>query len=69
MDEVVFLHFSLIGIDQESDLGEGEEGNAQRQDDFSKCPLCSSQRIDAARKEIGVFVIAQQCQIGRDRHD
>jgi hypothetical protein len=69
MDEVVFFDFALIGVHQESDLGEGEEGNTQRQHDFAQIPVCAGKTVDVAYEEIGVFVVTQQQQIDGNSQD
>ena len=64
MDEVELAGFAARCVHQEGNLCEGEEGDAQRQDDLAQAPGTAQRRIDGVNKEIGVFVVAQQGQVG-----
>lgn len=56
--EAAYLHFALVSVHQKGDLGEGEEGNAERQNDLPD-GLRRRSGLDCQRK-IGVFEITQQ---------
>ena len=51
VDEVVFLHVATRGVDQECNLGEGEERNAQRQDDLADANAGRSPHAQMSRKK------------------
>jgi hypothetical protein len=53
-------------IDQIGDLLEGEEGYAERQHDIEEWQRRAGQRVDAVEDEVGVFEIAEQCEIEHD---
>ena len=51
MYEVVLARLAEIDVDQKRDLGEREERNAQRQDDFAERQARAGDVIDARQKK------------------
>jgi len=67
MDEVDFPCDAAIDIDEKSNLGKGEEGNAQRQDDIQRRNVATEELVGGTDKKVGVFEIAEQNQVDRNR--
>ena len=65
MRQRVARDIAPIGIDQERDLGEGVEGDADRQQDVDDEMGCK-QRIEIGGKEPGIFEDAEHQQIAGD---
>jgi hypothetical protein len=45
VNEVEFLHFPLVGIDQKGDLSEGKKRNAEWQYDFAEAERAAAEII------------------------
>ena len=57
------FHFTARGINQISDLREGEKRNAERQHDMHQVPLRAEHEVGVGNEEIGIFIIPKQRQI------
>ena len=67
MDKAVFACLALIGVHQKRDLREGEKRNPQRQNDGAQTDTGSGRCVQVIDKEVRVFVIRQQGEIGNNR--
>ena len=63
VDEVIFPRDASMRIDEKRDLGEGEEGYAQRQDDIFQAPMRHSELSRGTDKKIRVFEVTKQKQV------
>jgi hypothetical protein len=60
VEKTVFSYPSLIGINEERDLGEGIKRYANRENDIQCGKGLVSNKIDGIKKEICVFEISEQ---------
>ena len=65
MRQSVVRDLAAIGIHQEGDLREGEEGNADRQQDVDR-QIGGKQRIEIGGEKAGIFEIAEHQEIAGD---
>ena len=65
MRQRVARDIAAVGVDQKRDLGEGEEGDADRQQDVDR-QARSEHRIEIGGEEAGVFEDAEHQQIAGD---
>ncbi len=65
--QIIFTRLALPGVDQKGNLGKREERDAQWQQNLSGAQPGIGQGIEIVEKEIGVLVVAEQCQVGDDR--
>src|SRR5690606_4841428 len=63
-DEIVFVHLAVMGVDQIGNLLKGKKGDGQRQDDVAHRPAQVKGLVERAEKKPGVFVVAEQGDVG-----
>src|SRR6266850_913301 len=69
MQRAGFAGLPLVRVDQVGDLGEGKEGNADRQDDFLELKTRAGQRIQRIDEEVRILVVAEQAEVECDGGD
>ena len=67
--EARLTSYVLISVGQERNLGECKKRYSDRQDDRTDIDVMRQQQAQIGRKEIGIFEITQQRQIGADCRD
>ena len=66
-DETWLRRLALVGVDEKGDLGEGEKGDAERQDDAGERNVDAAELPQRIDEKIGVLEIAESREIGDDR--
>ena len=66
VDRIVFPGLAAPGVHQERDLGEGVEGDADRQQDAQRRQIDAGQPTQGLQQEVGIFEEGQQAEIADD---
>jgi len=65
-EQVVFLGFSSIGIDQIANLLKRKERNSYGENDMSKAEVCAENGVHIFNQEVRIFEVCQHRELNRD---